>query len=463
MVTAKCEAKNMQYWESEGTRPQFTGGSWEGGVALTDLSQKYLSRCFHHPFQSLDEIRAGQFDRIRFLVDLAYREIPVYAEKYRAAGFHPNDLRSWQDYERLPVITKDELVEAFPERCVSRRWPLEELFSTRSSGSSGKTLLIKVNEEAILVDTLQGVRQFWLQSGLKYGRDHLTAHIYTVPWWFDKVGDSFPTAFISSLIAPDAISDILGELKPQVISCYPTNLKAIMPYWGRFDHSDIYLAVIHSEGSTRIERREWSKDLGIPVLDEYSSEEATRIALELPCGHYHVCEDSVYLEVLDPQTHQAKADGEAGLAVVTNLLNEAMPFIRYCQGDYVTRPRSADRCLVGWSQLASVDGRVNDSFINRYGRVIPAGTILDVSYRWMFDVGIHLKGFELIQKQPDEIQAVLTVDDHVAAAMVQSSLDHLQKLLHVCMSHPVIVDAEVTRNLPKREGKSRPIRRAFAA
>ena len=42
-----------------------------------------------------------------------------------------------EDFERLPVITKDELIAAYPDGCVSRRWPTQDLFCTRSSGSSG--------------------------------------------------------------------------------------------------------------------------------------------------------------------------------------------------------------------------------------------------------------------------------------------------------------------------------------
>ena len=51
--------------------------------------------------------------------------------------------------------------------------------------------------------------------------------------------------------------------------------------------------------------------------------------------------------------------GRSGLAVVTNLLNEAMPFIRYVQGDYVTLPTDPDPCDVQWTQIASIDGRLN--------------------------------------------------------------------------------------------------------
>ena len=181
--------------------------------------------------------------------------------------------------------------------------------------------------------------------------------IYTVPGWFETVGDDFVSVFISGIIHPEKVTQILNEVKPHVISCYPTTLKGLIPYWQNWDHSNLYLVVVHSEGSSFVERADWSNQLNVPVLDEYSSEEFTRIALECPCGHYHVCEDAVYLEALDPKSQRPKADGELGMAVVTNLLNEAMPFIRYHQGDFVTRPREAAPCLLGWSQLASIDGR----------------------------------------------------------------------------------------------------------
>lgn len=463
METAVCKPNQfLQFWESDATRPQIDGPSAEGIAALQTLADGSLPRCLLQPFQSAEEIKQQQFERVCSLVEMAYHDVPIYAEKYRAAGFRPGRLRCWEDFEQLPVITKDELIAAGPERCLNRRFARQSLFSTRTFGSSGKTLLLKVNQEAILVDTVQGVRQFWLQSGLKYNRDHLAAMIYTVPWWFEAIGKNFRTAFISGLIAPKTVGKILNDLRPHVISCYPTNLKALLPFLDCFDRGNLHLAVVHSEGSSLAERRCWSAELGVPVFDEYSSEESTRIALELPCGHYHVCEDSVRLEVLDPETHQPCPDGTTGLAVTTNLLNEAMPIIRYVQGDYVTRPQEPGRCVFGWSQLASVDGRVNDSFLNEHGREIPAGTILDVTYRWMFDANVHIKEFELVQKAPDAVRATLLIDGQAAGAVKNSSLGHLEKLLQVCLGHAVRVEAEIASCFPKRRGKRRPIRREFA-
>ncbi|MBF0442404.1 MAG: phenylacetate--CoA ligase family protein, partial [Oligoflexales bacterium] len=381
----------LQFWESEATRPkQFKGAGNNGRKALADLTKKELRNCLVHPFKTLKEIRQEQLERIKYLVNMAYNEIPVYRKKYGAIGFTPDQLKTWDDFQRLPIMTKDELIEAFPQSCVNSRWSMDDLFTTRSFGTSGKTLPIKVNLESILKDTLQGVRQFWLQSGMRYGADDMLSMIYTVPWWFENVDDKFASSFISGIIHPEKVAQILDNLKPHVISCYPTTLKGLIPYWSMWDNSNLYLIVVHSEGSTRSERLSWSKQLGVPVLDEYSSEEATRMALECPCGHYHVCEDSVYLEVLDPKSHTPVPDGQSGIAVATNLLNESMPFIRYFQGDFISRPKDPSPCLIGWSQLASIDGRVNDSFINAHGRVVPAGVILDVLYRWQHDNSICL-------------------------------------------------------------------------
>ncbi len=58
-------------------------------------------------------------------------EIPVYRDKYIAAGFGPADLNTYEDIQKIPVITKPELIAAFPEQCVSKRYKPVDLFPTR--------------------------------------------------------------------------------------------------------------------------------------------------------------------------------------------------------------------------------------------------------------------------------------------------------------------------------------------
>src|SRR5262249_21355673 len=156
------------------------------------------------------------------------------------------------------------LIAAFPDRCLNPRFNRDDLFPTRSSGSSGQTLLIRVNYDAILTDTIQGVRQFALQSGLKYRAEDLLTHVYTVPWWFDSIGGKYQTAFISNLIPPSRVAQHLRYLGPKILSLYPSNLEGLMPHADEFS-SSLYLAVTHSEYSSRTARQEWSRRLGVPV------------------------------------------------------------------------------------------------------------------------------------------------------------------------------------------------------
>jgi phenylacetate-CoA ligase len=450
----------LEFWESEATRPRSTSiGS--GSEDLVKATGRYLAECMAHPYLPADTIRAQQLARMQQLVEMAYREIPVYRDKYDAAGFAPSDLRTYDDIQKIPVITKPELVAAFPDRCVNKRFDAEGLFPTRSSGSSGQTLLIRVDYDAILTDTIQGIRQIAMQSGGRYAPDDLLAHVYTVPWWFDSIGGKYQTAFISNLIPPARVAQHLRSLAPEVLSLYPSNLDALMPYAEEFA-SSLYLAVTHSEYSSRAARREWSRRLGVPVLDEYSSEEATRIALEMPSGRYHVCEDTVHLDVLDPVTMQPQVLGQSGIAVITNLLNEAMPFIRYVQGDYITQPADPEPCEINWSQISSIDGRLNDAFLNRDGRSVPAGSILDATYRWMFDCNLNLAQFEIVQRGVDLVEARFRPGGATTAAMVTGAAAHLEDLLGLCLEHPVRVKAEAVDVFPAPKGKRRPIRREMA-
>jgi phenylacetate-CoA ligase len=450
----------LQFWESEHTRPGFQSSN-EAAPELVAAAENYLGECMQHPYLPVSEIRARQFARIKELVEMAYRDIPVYRAKYQAAGFKPSHLRDWEDIQKIPIITKPELVAAFPDQCVNRKFKSEDLFPTRSSGSSGQTLLIRVDYDAILTDTVQGVRQFAMQSGNNYREEDLLAHVYTVPWWFDSIGGKYPTAFVSNIIPPARVAQHLRYLGPKILSLYPSSLDALMPHVDEF-RSSLNLAVTHSEYSSRAARQEWSRQLGVPVLDEYSSEEATRIALELPSGNYHVCEDTVHLDVLDPVTMEPQIPGQSGIAVITNLLNEAMPFIRYVQGDYITQPANLEPCDVNWSQIASIDGRLNDAFINRDGRKVPSGSILDATYRWMFDCDLHLAQFEIVQRGFDVVEARVVLGNDTPVSRLNSSIAHLEDLLAVCLEHPVQVKAHALDVFPPKTGKRRPIRREIA-
>ena len=106
---------------------------------------------------------------------------------------------------------------------------------------------------------------------------------------------------------------------------------------------------------------------------------------------------------------------------------------------------------------------MNDAFINRHGRKVPAGSILDVTYRWMFDRDLHLAQFELVQKRADLIEAKFVLGGATVETRLRGAVSHLEDLLAMCLEHPVKVNVTVVGAFPPKAGKRRPIRRELQA
>jgi phenylacetate-CoA ligase len=96
--------------------------------------------------------------------------------------------------------------------------------------------------------------------------------------------------------------------------------------------------------------------------------------------------------------------------------------------------------------------------LNKHGRKVPAGSLLDVTYRWMFDSNLHLAQFELVQKRPDLVVATFVLGGATAETRLRAAISHLEDLLAMCLEHPVNVMANVVASFPAQSGKRRPIR-----
>jgi phenylacetate-CoA ligase len=459
-ITIELDGKiAYEFWESSAV-PNTQRAVHALDECIAVLFPQQASSLMRAPFLDRTKIREQQLERALSMVRLAYEALPVYKEKYDAALIDIARVDSWEDFRKLPPLTKHELQRVFPRGCVNPNYDEDLLYSTRSSGSSGATLDIRIDQEALAIDSIQAIRQIYLQSGLRFLPQDEAAFVYTVPWPTPSIGGKYISHFISSLIPPQEIARILSHLKASVLSLYPSVFESILPFVDIWKHSDQKLIIVHSEQSRRETRRQWSELCGAPVLDEYSSEEATRIALELPCGHYHICEDTVIVEILDPVSKQPVKDGESGMIVVTNLLNKAMPFIRYIQGDIGSLKIEED-CHVKWSQLATLEGRSNDAFVTRDGRIIPSGTILDVTYRMMFDCGVSINEFMLVQVGFCHVVLYMSHSTQ-KFKQLKAVIAKLRELLETAMREKIHLEVVEIDELPySGVGKKRSIRRSF--
>src|SRR5512139_3068205 len=116
------------------------------------MAWQYLTR--YHTIgrftsQTPEAIDDYQFRAVRSLVDLAYHHTGFYHRKYKAAGIHPSDIRTWADFRRIPTLTKDEVFEHGREMIVDGR-RLEDLILSRSSGSTGRFINIYLDAQSFI-------------------------------------------------------------------------------------------------------------------------------------------------------------------------------------------------------------------------------------------------------------------------------------------------------------------------
>lgn len=155
------------------------------GKEVDKIMQRDFAKIRNFPYNSYDDIQKWQLKRISEIVNYAYENIPLYHKKYSKIGYKKGMIKTWEDFRKLPLLYKEELIEGFPYEIAKS---VENFnLSTRSSGSSGKFVTLSLSLDAIYTDTIQGVRQLMLQSGDNYKPDDTTLFIYTLPWWIRNI------------------------------------------------------------------------------------------------------------------------------------------------------------------------------------------------------------------------------------------------------------------------------------
>ncbi|MGH9940779.1 MAG: hypothetical protein ACRD9R_00280, partial [Pyrinomonadaceae bacterium] len=102
-------------------------------------SLKLLGEIEQSPFVSPAEVRGDQFRRLSALLAHAEARVPYYRELFRSLGIESRDVRSLEDFARLPILTKDIIRERWRE-LVREDVPLESLSRHHSGGSTGVPL-----------------------------------------------------------------------------------------------------------------------------------------------------------------------------------------------------------------------------------------------------------------------------------------------------------------------------------
>ncbi len=291
----------------------------------------------------------------------------------RLGQVEPEDIRSTADWQRLPLLLKDELRDAYPFglACAGR----ESIRRVHmSSGTTGNPILNPYTRSDIAQwgevmarcyaaagvtarDVIQITPSFGLFTGgfgFHYGAERIGAMV--IP-----IGPG-RTALQLKLM------EELGATVLTGIATYPLRIIEVAREDG-FDLSRLRLrvAILGSETWSDDLRALIERQLRVESFDIIGMTETGGPGLGIDCGAHsglHVWEDHYYCEIIDPATGLPRPDGLEGELVLTTLTREGLPLIRYRTHD-LTRIVSRARCDCGRTHLRvdRLRGRTDDMVI----------------------------------------------------------------------------------------------------
>lgn len=285
----------------------------------------------------------------------------------------PEAIRSFDDWGRLPFLTKEVLRDAYPYglACAPRA---EFLRVHMSSGTTGNPILNPYTRGDI-AQWAEVMARCYRAAGVTAGDViQITPSFGLFTGGF---GFHYGAEAIGAMVIPIGGGRTLLQLKLMkelratvltAIATYPLRLIEVAREED-FDLRSLSLRVglLGSEMWSDELRARIERELSIETFDIIGMTETGGPGMGIDCQAHagiHVWEDHFYVEVIDPLSGAPLADGAEGELAVSTLTREGLPLVRYRTSD-LTRVVSREPCACGRTHLRidRLRGRTDDMVI----------------------------------------------------------------------------------------------------
>jgi phenylacetate-CoA ligase len=331
-------------------------------------------------------------ERIRQVMAYAWESAPFYRRKWDEAGIHPSSIRSLEDFERVPVVTKAELRRSQAEAppfgdylCVE---PAEIFHIHGTSGTTGRPTAFGISRRDWLSIANAHARVMW-GMGVRPGDTVFIGSFFSLymgSWGVlagaERLGArSFP--FGAGVAGQTERAVIwMAAMRPSCFYATPSygiHLAEVAAGMG-VDPGSLGLRLLFFSGepgaSVPAIRRKLESLYGAPVFDSGSMAEMSPwMSLgESSARAGMLCwQDVVYTEVCSPERFTRVPFGGEGTPVYTHLERTSQPMIRLLSGDLTRWEAGPSPCGRTYPILPrGVYGRIDDQFTVRGENIMPS-------------------------------------------------------------------------------------------
>ena len=379
-------------------------------------------------FNDKNEILAIQNKKLQALVKHCYETVPYYQRVFKSLGLTPDDIRTREDLQKLPILTKQIIRDNYDD-FFSTAVPLKYRKRASTGGSTGTPLVYCTDKREWSLQRASTIRA-WENYGL-----HLGDKIFSLAGSsLTKRGGRLSSKTIYDRVIirnhkygcadiNDAhlayIVDEFKRVRPKAIRGYGSSLLILARYMDRIGFHPDTVKLILTTGEILMPnyRRELESFFNAPLYDAYGAGDGGIVSHECQNHHLHITEELCIIEITDKEG-KVLPTGTVGYVTSTDLENYVFPFLRYQVGDMSYLQDQECSCGRHTLQFGEVMGRAGKLVFNIQGvpispTALPMLLYPDKDYHKRENQVLYNKidRFQIRQDKKGDIQVLLKMKD----------------------------------------------------
>ncbi len=412
---------------------------------------------------SRDEMNHLQGTRLVKLVDRVYHNVEYYRKKMQAVGLEPGDIRGLEDLTKLPFTTKDDLRDTYPFGLFAV--PNSQIVRIHaSSGTTGKATVVGYTKRDIDMWS-ECVARCITMAGL--GREDIIQVAYGYGLFTGGLGGHYGAEKMGATVVPMSTGNTKKLVNMMVdfgvtgILCTPSYLMHIaetIEEMGVRDKIKLKASLNGAEPWTEKMRDKIEEKLGIHAHDIYGLSEIMGPGVATDCQFHkglHVHEDYFLPEIVDRETFQPVPDGITGELVISTLMKEGIPLIRYRTKDLTSIDHTPCECGRTTARIARFTGRSDDMLIIRGVNVFPSQ--IEAALLEMGGTTPHYLMIVDRVNNLDTLEVQVEVEEHIFSDEIRQMENLTRRIEHViqqAIGLAVKVKLVEPKSLERSMGKS---------
>ena len=409
-----------------------------------------------------EKLKKTQLEGLKWTVAHAYKHTKFYKEKFDNAGLQPEDIRTLDDIQNLPLTDKDDLQKDYPFPL--RAAPFKDIVRIHaSSGTTGKRKILCYTQKDLDVWADIFARCYELAGLTLEDRVQIAVGygLWTAGVGFQRGCERFGAMAVP--IGPanaDMHCEMMVDMETTVF-CSTASMALLMAeeiqkrnLLSRIKVKKIILGAERHSDAMRARIKELT---GVEhIFDIYGLTELYGPGTGLDCVQHkgiHFWADHFIFEILDPKTLKPIPPGQPGELVVTTLSKEGSPLIRYRTHDITRIINQPCTCGVPLPMHDRILGRTDDMFIYRAVNIYPSQIdhVLSLVEGIGSEYQIHLK-----QREGGRDMMIIKVERDVGAKTADDA--HLAERVATEIRRKILVRSQVEildhGSLPRTQRKS---------